>query len=220
MLYPTATTGSKLLGQENTFVKKTILGILAVALVLMPCAFAVDGVVLINQSTVIAAGGFPYLISQPGSYKLSGNLTVPDLVDGIRISASNVTLDLNGFKITGASQGFASIPSTSLIKTVGAVIATTVRNGTLFGINTTKEIDFGSASGSVLEQLIIHDVTGGNTSRFGAAVIVRGVSNPSGTVSFGCPAVVADSIAFIFGRETPGSATCGYSFGFVTGTIL
>ena len=37
-------------------------------------AFAVDGVVLINQSTVTAAGGFPYSITQSGSYRLSGNL--------------------------------------------------------------------------------------------------------------------------------------------------
>jgi hypothetical protein len=30
-------------------------------------AFGVDGVVLINQSTVLAAGGFPYVISSSGS---------------------------------------------------------------------------------------------------------------------------------------------------------
>jgi len=32
--------------------------------------------VLINQSTVLATGGFPYIISNPGSYKLTGNLTM------------------------------------------------------------------------------------------------------------------------------------------------
>ena len=53
--------------------KKTIFVVLGIAL-LPACALAVDGVVLINQSTVVAAGGFPYIISQPGSYKLSGNL--------------------------------------------------------------------------------------------------------------------------------------------------
>ena len=52
---------------------KTFLLIAALA---APCAFAVDGIVLINQSTVMAAGGFPYIISQPGSYKPSGNLTM------------------------------------------------------------------------------------------------------------------------------------------------
>lgn len=64
-------------------------------------AFAVDGVVLINQSTVMAAGGFPYTISQPGSYKLSGNLTVTTIKDAIVIQHDDVTLDLNGFAIVG-----------------------------------------------------------------------------------------------------------------------
>jgi hypothetical protein len=55
-----------------------------VSMVLAPCwALAQNGVVLINQSTVAASGanrstgGFPYTITQPGSYQLSGNLTVP-----------------------------------------------------------------------------------------------------------------------------------------------
>jgi hypothetical protein len=62
----------------------------------------VDGVVLINQSTVTTAGGFPYRITQPGSYKLSGNLTVPDAnTTAILITADNVTIDLNGFGILG-----------------------------------------------------------------------------------------------------------------------
>src|SRR6266436_6650069 len=85
---------------------KTVLLVLAMALVPF-CAFAVDGVVLINQSTVMAAGGFPYVISQPGSYKLSGNLTMNTTNTGnyrgndvpIVISSSSVVLDLNGFSI-------------------------------------------------------------------------------------------------------------------------
>ncbi len=88
------------------------LNLLAISLAPI-CAFAVDGVTLINQSTVTAAGGFPYVISQPGSYKLSGNLTVPAGKDGIDIHSPNVTLDLNGFAIigagtTGAGFGIAS----------------------------------------------------------------------------------------------------------------
>ena len=63
--------------------------------------FATDGVVLINQSSVLAAGGFPFKITQAGSYKLSSNLQVPASVDGIDILADHVTLDLNGFAIIG-----------------------------------------------------------------------------------------------------------------------
>src|ERR1700730_6150790 len=81
--------------------KKTVLVILAMALVPFG-AFAVDGVVLINHSTVMAQGGYPYRITQPGSYKLSGPLTVPDNnTSGIVISASFVTIDLGGFSILG-----------------------------------------------------------------------------------------------------------------------
>src|SRR5260370_231741 len=81
--------------------KKTLLIVLAIALAPL-CAFAVDGVVLINDSPVKPMGGYPSVINVPGSYKLSGNLTVQQAgVSGIQISASNVTLDLNGFMISG-----------------------------------------------------------------------------------------------------------------------
>jgi len=88
------------------------------ATMLAPCLFAVDGVVLINQSTVVAAGGFPYKITQPGSYKLSGNLTVPDAnTTAISIASVNVTLDLNGFGIIGpvvcTYDIFSATPTTS-----------------------------------------------------------------------------------------------------------
>src|SRR6266404_299820 len=85
----------------EAFMRKTVFVILAMALVPF-CAFGVDGMVLINQSTVMAAGGFPYRITQPGSYRLSGNLTVPDVnATAIQVMADNVTIDLNGFSIIG-----------------------------------------------------------------------------------------------------------------------
>lgn len=76
--------------------------VIALAAGLVPaCAWAVDGQVLINQATVMSAGGFPYKIKAPGSYKLSGNLTVSSAADGIDIESGGVTLDPNGFSITG-----------------------------------------------------------------------------------------------------------------------
>ena len=48
------------------------------------------------------ADGFPITISQPGSYRLIGNLTVPSLdTTAIEITSSQVTLDLNGYTISG-----------------------------------------------------------------------------------------------------------------------
>ena len=88
--------------------RNTVFALLLAMALAAPSALAVDGAVLINQSTVTAAGGFPYIISQPGSYKLSGNLTMNTTSNGnhngvdiaIGISSSRVTLDLNGFTIT------------------------------------------------------------------------------------------------------------------------
>jgi len=87
--------------------------VLGIALMMVPvCGFAIDGQVLINQSTVMASGGFPYRITQPGSYKLSGNLTLNTSQNAnytgpggpadvaILIDANNISLDLNGFSIT------------------------------------------------------------------------------------------------------------------------
>ena len=108
---------------------KTGVLVLAMALTAV-CAFAVDGVTLINQSTVTAAGGFPYSISQPGSYRLSGNLVVPGDTNGIQISASNVTLDLNGFNI----QCSVTLPKQVFcVTTLNSAHNMTVRNGSISG---------------------------------------------------------------------------------------
>jgi hypothetical protein len=70
---------------------------------------AADGVTLIDQKAASSGKvtpsdtpGFPVTISQSGSYRLSGNLEVPDAATtAIEITADNVTLDLNGFTISG-----------------------------------------------------------------------------------------------------------------------
>lgn len=90
--------------------KRVLLGqtILTTMLAFIP-AFALDGVVLINQSQALAGNvtagdtpGFPVTLSQSGSYRLTGDLVVPDAnTTAIRITADHVTLDLNGFAIIG-----------------------------------------------------------------------------------------------------------------------
>jgi parallel beta-helix repeat protein len=89
-------------------------------------AGAVDGTIEINQAKVLAAGGFPYTISNSGSYRLTGNLTPPSNVDGIDVTVSNVTIDLNGFSLTNLSGTPVGINSSA----VGEV---TVENGTVVG---------------------------------------------------------------------------------------
>lgn len=102
----------------HAFLKATALG-LPLALVAMRSAHAVDGVIEINQVRAKAGGVtpgdtplFPVLISQPGSYRLTGNLDVTDAsarpggtlaenTTAIQVTADDVTIDLNGFMIKG-----------------------------------------------------------------------------------------------------------------------
>ncbi len=76
---------------------------------LCPGVYAVEGVDLIDQKAALAGRvtpgdtpGFPVTISQPGSYRLTSNLVVPDAATtAVQITANDVTLDLNGFSIIG-----------------------------------------------------------------------------------------------------------------------
>jgi hypothetical protein len=115
--------------------------LIAVAMAVAPALlYAVDGQILINQATVLAAGGFPYKITQSGSYKLSGNLVVSTEVDAIDIVANNVTLDLNGFTISNVSaeacNGLLPCTFTGVGVSSPSNIAIAVRNGAVSGFGT------------------------------------------------------------------------------------
>ena len=109
-------------------------------------AQAADGVIEINQAIVEANDGFPYVISEPGSYILTGNLTVPDEnTTAIEVQADHVTVDLNGFAIIGPVQCTAengSVSCSSEGTGVGVqaqfdVFPTVVRNGSVRGMGFT-----------------------------------------------------------------------------------
>ena len=89
-------------------------------------ALAVDGVIEINHAAVVAGGitpgdspGYPATLSAPGSYRLTGNLEMPDQnTDGIEISGDFVSVDLNGFSIIGPTV-CSGTPVTSCTPTGG-----------------------------------------------------------------------------------------------------
>src|SRR5262249_53879685 len=97
--------------------------------------------VLSIASTVWAAGKgpiqirppriFPFVINQPGSYQLIGNLTVANGASAIQINASNVTLDLNGFTVQGDGGGFVSGINSSNASQRNI----TIRNGVVRGFS-------------------------------------------------------------------------------------
>ena len=78
-------------------------------------ARAVDGVIEINHARALAGGvtsgdvaGYPVTLSQAGSYRLTGTLS-PSNASAIAITASQVTLDLNGFRISAVSSSLDGI---------------------------------------------------------------------------------------------------------------
>jgi parallel beta-helix repeat protein len=99
---------------------------------------AVDGVIEINQAKAAAGGingsltsdpaGFPVVISQPGTYRLTGPLTAPEFQGAISVSSDDVTLDLNGFRIT-TELAAAGVDGISAAGRSG----TRVSNGTIDG---------------------------------------------------------------------------------------
>jgi hypothetical protein len=119
--------------EENNIMKKQLLAFFAVTLV-PAVLYAVDGQILINQATVNAAGGFPYTISNPGSYKLAGNLIPGSGHNGIEIAADHVTIDLSGFAIIGP--GLNGI-STKSPRPDGSFLYydITIRNGAISGMS-------------------------------------------------------------------------------------
>ena len=101
-----------------------------------------------EKRTPISA--LPFAITQPGSYYLTGNLTMTTAAVGITISTlESVTLDLNGFTLDGGGIGIFGIyhPVTPL----------NVRNGKIVGW-----ISYGIVGGaaSVLSDLTVSSAAG------------------------------------------------------------
>lgn len=123
------------------------LALVAVAIWLaVPPAAAVDGVLEINQACAVNTGcfpgdaaGFPVTLASSGSYRLTGNLTVPINLVGISITANSVSLDLNGFTLSGpgtcTGTPVTSCAGSGFARGIDAegVSRTTIRNGEVRG---------------------------------------------------------------------------------------
>jgi hypothetical protein len=150
-----------------------------------PPALAVDGVVLINENTSVAGlpgcptgGHFPIVICQSGSYRLAGNLTVPDAdTTAILITSINVTLDLNGFSISGPTTcSFTACSPTGIgmgidtrFPSLTLLGGPTVLNGTVQGMGSTG-INLGTSVASRVEGV---QAIGNGEIGIAAAGIVR-----------------------------------------------
>ena len=93
----------------------------------LDAAAAILGQIDSKAEKRIPISSLPFAISAPGSYYLTQNLQAAEAQNGITINANDVTLDLNGFALTGTETGGAAhgIIITSGNKNIA------VRNGAL-----------------------------------------------------------------------------------------
>ncbi|MEK6700877.1 MAG: hypothetical protein AABZ53_01315 [Planctomycetota bacterium] len=136
--------------------------------------------------TAIAGGVSAISITQPGSYVLTGNVTTSGSC--LSISASHVTLDLNGFTLTSTSTSSiaASINGNRVVVRNGAVV------GGSFCINVSSNL-----VGTILE-----DVDVLNAQRVGVSVSggnVGCVIRRCRIIDTGSTTVAADALTLIAG---------------------
>ena len=173
---------------------------ISAAAAVMP-VWADDGVVLINQAKVIVAGGFPYSINTAGSYRLAGNLTVSSPVNAINVTAAPVTIDLNGFTITGSSLVAVGI--------LGSAGSLTVSGGTIQSF--LSGVDVITTSGA----MAVHDLTVLNASVGVSSTAPIRLTNVS--IRGSTQAVLCESDCILLGSSLNSS-----QFGVITngGTIV
>jgi hypothetical protein len=152
-------------------------------------------VVEINQNSAMAGNvtpgdepGFPVTISEPGSYRLTGNLTIQDFdTTAIQITADSVTLDLNGFSIIGPADctiRSATCPSHGTgigVQAGGLQIAgprgVRIRNGSVLGMGLEGILMTGD--GSFVEKVTVRNNAGGGMSVAGAVLESAAIQNGS-----------------------------------------
>jgi len=100
-----------------------------------------------------------YIISQPGSYYLQGNVDVPSGKVGVRINASNVTLDLSGFRISGLVPGGGGSLGGIIGTNSSSQAGVSVRNGSVLQTGG-RGIDLGQAKHCRLEDVSVRGCVG------------------------------------------------------------
>jgi len=84
--------------------------------------------IAVNATNTPGSATALFVISQPGSYYLTGNITGVASKNGIEITASNVTLDLNGFALQGVAGSLDGVHVN-----VGVTTGVTVEHGAVTG---------------------------------------------------------------------------------------
>ncbi len=153
--------------------------------------------VLLSSDTTPGDADSLFRITSPGSYYLNGSLTVSSGRMFIEIAASNVTIDLSGFRVNGASGSLTGIYTTSSTKNV------VVRNGAISGFN--QGIDMFNTSIATVEDVQITDVVGDGLTVGPSSKVLRvsvqdagddGFTAYGGTIMRDCTAYSCGSFGF------------------------
>jgi hypothetical protein len=107
--------------------------------------------------------GNSFIISQPGSYYLTGNVNGVANKNGINIQADSVTLDLNGFALIGPVGSGSGI----IVENTHSAIA--IHNGTV------RNWYNGVLASTATDSVIGHIRAVNNTPNYGIAIGVRGL---------------------------------------------
>ena len=143
-----------------------------------------DGLLEFSQGQAAAGGvtagdaaGFPITISTSGSYILTSNLDVTDINAGaIDVTADNVTIDLNGFLVsgpntcTGSGSGISCGTQTGASGIESSSLGTVVKNGSVRGFGV-HGVSLNSASRSLSDTPTPNPPHSPPTNRYG---VVRG----------------------------------------------
>lgn len=152
----------------------------------------------IGCETGTDSAGFPVTITEPGSYRLAGNLTQGDQnVHTISIETSNVTLDLNGFALIGPVTCTGTPVDTCApadgtgdgIRVAPAVESNvTIMNGAIQGMG--KKGILCEAPCKILQVHVSQNEAGGIQAFSGAAVVENVIAYRNGLPGIGMSGVL------------------------------
>lgn len=144
----------------------------------------------VEPRIALAGGTIAHVISQPGSYYLTGNLNQSGTTSGITISADNVVLDLNGFSLIGSGAG------TGACGVEVQSFNVSVFNGTARGWSGSG---FDGGTGTRFEKLLARNnssygITGGDRALILGCVVTNSLANFSYGIHGGASSLVKDCL--------------------------
>lgn len=147
--------------------------------------------IAVNATNTPGNANNSFVISQPGSYYLTSNLTGVNLKNGISIIAANVTLDLNGFTLIG-------VPGTGRgINVANNLNNIVIKNGTITAWVGGGIVTGGGGFGGTIENIHADGNTGAGITVNNAMTIrnctatnnsLIGIETYSATTIIGCTA--------------------------------